>query len=93
MWTHALFWTLFFNVGSFLTFSLITKPCKRGAEQAEKFVNAFAPVKQIPQRKRLSGAPTLVEFIELMTKFIGEKQAHAAISEYLGDRDISYNFV
>ena len=87
-WTHALFWTMFFNLGAFLTFSLLTKPCKREIEQADKFINAFEPTKEPPQRKRLSGAPTLVEFIELMTKFIGEKQAHAAMAEYLHDRDI-----
>lgn len=29
-----------------------------------------------------------MEFVDLMTKFIGEKQAHGAIAEYLGDREI-----
>jgi serine phosphatase RsbU (regulator of sigma subunit) len=29
-----------------------------------------------------------MEFVNMMTKFIGEKQAHAAISNYLGNREI-----
>ncbi|MEJ2698313.1 MAG: SpoIIE family protein phosphatase [Desulfuromonadales bacterium] len=29
-----------------------------------------------------------MEFVDLMTKFIGEKQAHAAVAQYLGDREI-----
>ena len=37
---------------------------------------------------RLSRAPTIMEFVDLMTKFIGEKQAHAAIAQYLGNREI-----
>jgi sigma-B regulation protein RsbU (phosphoserine phosphatase) len=32
-----------------------------------------------------------MEFVELMSKFIGEKQAHLAISDYLGDRIIDQN--
>jgi phosphoserine phosphatase RsbU/P len=29
-----------------------------------------------------------MEFVDLMAKFIGEKQAHSSITEYLGDREI-----
>ncbi|MEJ2201443.1 MAG: GAF domain-containing protein, partial [Desulfuromonadaceae bacterium] len=88
VWTHALFWTLFFNLGSFLTFSLFGCPEKREREQAVKFVDALNPVSETPQRKRISKAPTIVEFVDLMAKFIGEKKAHNAISQYVGDREI-----
>ena len=88
IWTHSLFWTLFFNVGAFLTLSLMSEPEKQVLEQVPKFVDTFKPRRAEPEKQRISKAPTIMEFVELMTKFIGEKQAHAAIAEYLGDREI-----
>ncbi len=88
IWTHSLFWTMFFNIGAFIFLSLFTEQEKEEIEQSEKFVNVFEPRRRDKERKRLSKAPTVLEFIDLMAKFIGEKQAHAAIAEYLGEREI-----
>ncbi|MFA5516067.1 MAG: SpoIIE family protein phosphatase [Desulfuromonadales bacterium] len=88
IWSHALFWTMFFNVGAFVTISLLRHPEQNEEEQILKFVDALAPRQETLERQRISKAPTIMEFVDLMTKFIGEKQAHAAISQYLGDREI-----
>ena len=85
---HALFWTLFFNVGAFLALSLYTKPQPEEREQADNFVEGFAPPREKGQAERISRAPTLVEFVDLMTKFVGEKRAHAAITDYVSSRRI-----
>lgn len=87
-WTHALFWTMFVNLGSFISISLLSAPATAEQEQVEKFVDVFRARSEAPHLRRISSAPTIVEFVDLMAKFIGEKQAHAAISEYLGDREI-----
>ena len=42
----------------------------------------------ILETKRLSKPVTIVQFVNLMSKFIGEPQAHSAISDYLGEREI-----
>ena len=88
MLTHALFWTLFFNLVTFIAISLLTEPDKGEAEQAVNFVDVFEVREEPVQRKRISKAPTVVEFADLMTKFIGEKQAHAAIAQYIEDQQI-----
>ncbi len=88
LWTHALFWTMFFNLGSYLAISLLTTPCAEEREQIPKFVDVFNPVPIPTEKTRLTRAPTIIEFVELMAKFIGLKPAHAAISDYLGDREI-----
>ncbi len=88
IWSHALFWTLFVNVGSFLAISLLTSPQPVEMEQIGKFVDVFKTRAETPQLRRITKAPSVIEFVELMAKFIGEKQAHAAISEYLGHREI-----
>ncbi|MGK2943272.1 MAG: SpoIIE family protein phosphatase [Desulfuromonadales bacterium] len=88
LWTHALFWTMFVNLGSYLTISLLTSPSKEEREQIGKFVDVFNPTPLKAERTRISKAPTIMEFVDLMAKFIGIKQAHTAISEYMGNREI-----
>jgi Na+/proline symporter/serine phosphatase RsbU (regulator of sigma subunit) len=88
LWTHALFWTMFVNLGSYLTISLLTSPSKEEREQIGKFVDVFNPAPLKAERTRISKAPTIMEFVDLMAKFIGIKQAHTAISEYMGNREI-----
>jgi serine phosphatase RsbU (regulator of sigma subunit)/Na+/proline symporter len=88
MLPHSLFWSMLFNVGAFIVLSLFTEPPEGVAEQAVKFVDVFREREEPPRRKRMSRAPAIVEFIDLMAKFIGEKKAHAAIAQYLGDKEI-----
>jgi hypothetical protein len=82
------FWTLFFNLGAFIAISLLTRPDESEAEQATRFVDVFAVDEEPVPRKRMTKAPVIMEFVDLMTKFIGEKQAHAAIARYLGDQQV-----
>jgi serine phosphatase RsbU (regulator of sigma subunit)/Na+/proline symporter len=89
MLSHALFWTMFFNIGTFIAVSLLCGPDKGDSEQAEKFVDVFDVREEPRQRMRMSKAPSIVEFVGLMTKFIGEKQAHAAIADYLEDKTVN----
>lgn len=89
IWSHALFWTLFCNIGSFVAISLLSTPAAEETEQIAKFVDAYEPLVEPAQRTRITKAPSIMEFVDLMAKFIGEKQAHAAITEYLGDREIN----
>jgi Na+/proline symporter len=88
VWSHALFWSFFFNFGSFLTISLLTQSSKEESVQAHRFVDVFAPAHRPTQLTRMVKAPTIMEFVELIGKFIGMKQAEQAIAEYLGHQEI-----
>jgi Na+/proline symporter len=88
IWTHSLFWTMFFNVGAFLLLSLLSQPSAQETEQVEKFVGSPDAQGSPVGRERISKAPNIIEFVELMSKFIGEKQAHQAIAEYIGNQEI-----
>ncbi len=88
IWSHSLFWTMFFNIGAFLLISLLSKPNPQEVEQVSKFVLGPEASGVPVGRERISKAPTIIEFVDLMSKFIGEKQAHQSISEYLGNREI-----
>ncbi len=88
--THSLFWSMLFNLAAYLTLSFFTSQTKSEIIQAEKFVDVFVEKLLKPGKlKRISKAPTVMEFVELMSKFIGEKPAQAAIAEYLGQQEIN----
>jgi phosphoserine phosphatase RsbU/P len=89
-WTHALFWSMFLNISAYLALSILCSQGEKEREQLDKFVHVFLPESESPQweTKRLSKPVTIVQFVNLMSKFIGEQQAHASIAEYLGDREI-----
>nr|WP_246525716.1 SpoIIE family protein phosphatase [Geomobilimonas luticola] len=90
IWTNALFWSLLLNIGGYLACSIILPQNDREKEQVRKFVDVFTLHRQDApwEAKRFSKPVTIIQFVNLMTKFIGEHQAHTAISEYLGDREI-----
>jgi Na+/proline symporter/serine phosphatase RsbU (regulator of sigma subunit) len=88
VWSHCLFWSIFFNVGSYVAISIVSAPTSAEAAQAMRFVRAATWKPEAKEKKRISKAPTVIEFVDLMAKFIGDKAANKAISEYLGDREI-----
>lgn len=90
IYTHSLFWSMLFNLGAYLTLSFFTHQSKEAEVQAEKFTNVFENQSPQPgQLRRISKAPTVMEFVDLMSKFIGEKPAQAAIAEYLRNQEIN----
>ena len=89
IYTHSLFWSMLFNFAAYLTISFYARQSDDEAIQAAKFVDVFEIEPGYPEKlTRISKAPTIMEFIELMSKFIGEKPAQTAITEYLSHQDI-----
>jgi len=90
IYSHSLFWSLLFNISAYLILSFFTKQSETEATQADKFVDALRADKLIsPKLKRISKAPTVMEFVELMSKFIGDKQSNQAITDFLENREIN----
>ncbi|WP_027371589.1 SpoIIE family protein phosphatase [Desulfovermiculus halophilus] len=88
MWSHSLLWTMFFNVGALVSLSFLFGQDEVQKEQAARFVDIFSKTGVVAKKQRLSKAPTADELMQLMSKFIGEKKAQAAISAFLGERRI-----
>ncbi len=89
IYTHSLFWSMLINLGTYLTLSFFIKPSKTEALQAHHFVDTSTELLSLPGAlKRISKAPTVIEFVELMSKFIGEKPAQSAISDFLSSQEI-----
>ena len=90
IWTNSVFWSILFNLGGYLVCSILLGQNETEREQVRKFVDVFDENRQPEgwETKRLSKPVTIMQFVGLLTKFIGEEQAHLAITEYLGDREI-----
>lgn len=91
LWSHSLFWSMLFNIGMYLVCSIILKQDEQEREQVRKFIGIFDtehPQNRHTETKRLSKPVTISQFVALMTKFIGDKDAQLALSSYIGDREI-----
>lgn len=90
IWSHCIFWSILCNLGGYLVCSILLGQGETEREQVRKFVDVFERKAEgeIPETKRLSKPITIMEFVTLLSKFIGQQQAHSAISEYMGDREI-----
>jgi sigma-B regulation protein RsbU (phosphoserine phosphatase) len=91
MWSHSLFWSMFFNVGSYIICSLILQQNEQEYDQVHKFIGAFDTERHRhihTETKRLSKPVTISQFVALMAKFIGEVNARQAIATYVGDREM-----
>ena len=89
IYTHSLFWSMLINLGAFLTLSFFIKASESEAAQAHQFVDISAEIQPFSgSLQRISKAPTVIEFVELMSKFIGEKPAQSAISDFLSQQEI-----
>lgn len=89
-YSHTLFWSMLLNICAYVSISIMSGQHEKEREQVAKFVRVFAQESAAPQweTKRLSKPVTIVQFVNLMSKFMGEQQAHAAIADYVGDREI-----
>lgn len=90
LWSHSLFWSMLFNIGTYIVCSIMLKQSEREREQVHKFIGIFEQerISRHPETKRLSKPVTTAQFVALMSKFIGETEANRAIKQYAGSREI-----
>jgi sigma-B regulation protein RsbU (phosphoserine phosphatase) len=81
--SHAFFWSLFFNAGTFVTVSLLTVPSPVEEEQARRFVGVFEREREQPLEKRFTYLPSLEQLTEFMGKIIGHRKAAQARRAFL----------
>lgn len=63
IWTHAMIWSLVFNVGSYFVFSLLTSP----------------PAEQVQRSEPQAAWATRAELEELLTRFVGARMAQEVL--------------
>ena len=83
--SHAFFWSLFFNVGAFVSVSLLTSPSPVEEEQARRFVGVFEINREVQLEKRYTNFPSLEQLTHFMGKIIGLGKARDARRTFLRD--------
>jgi PAS domain S-box-containing protein len=83
--SHAFFWSMFFNAGTFVSVSLLTVPGPVEEEQARRFVEVFEREREVPLEKRYTYFPSLEQLTRFMEKLIGPRKAAEARQAFLRD--------
>jgi sigma-B regulation protein RsbU (phosphoserine phosphatase) len=81
--SHAFFWSLLFNAGTFVSVSLLTVPSPVEEEQARRFVGVFELEREAPLEKRYTFFPSLEQLTRFMEKLIGPRKAAEARQAFL----------
>jgi Na+/proline symporter/signal transduction histidine kinase len=72
--SHGLFWSIFFNLGCYLTFSMLTKATSIELNQAVTFVDIFSHSKFSDNTTIWRGTAYLHDIRTLLLNFFGEKR-------------------
>lgn len=90
MWSHSLFWSMLFNISSYLACSILLNQDDVEREQVRRFIGFATSGRdsRSAETKRLSKPVSVAQFVSLMTKFIGEGEARKAIDIYCSDRSL-----
>ncbi|MDD2904573.1 MAG: GAF domain-containing protein, partial [Syntrophales bacterium] len=81
--SHAFFWSMLFNAGTFVGVSLLTMPSPAEEEQARRFVGVFEEERELPLEKRYISFPSLEHLTRFMAKIIGLRKAAEARHAFL----------
>jgi PAS domain S-box-containing protein len=81
--SHAFFWSLLVNAGTFVSVSLLTAPSPVEEEQARRFVGVFEREREVPLEKRYTSFPSLDQLTQFMAKLIGPRKAQEACQAFL----------
>lgn len=91
LWSHSLFWSMLFNISSYIICSILLDQNEQERDQAHKFIGVFGSdeSQRRTERKRLSKPVTTEQFVILMSKFLGETEARQSLANYSRGREIS----
>jgi phosphoserine phosphatase RsbU/P len=81
--SHAFFWSMLFNAGTFVSVSLFTMASPVEEEQARRFVDVFNREIELPLERRYTYLPSLKQLAHFMQKFIGSRKAAEALQAFL----------
>lgn len=78
-WTHAIFWSLLFNVVFFIGFSVFTRQTKEEEIQSYIFVESYDRARQLG----LAGSYNVDDIEEIVAQYLGINEAKNAVNELL----------
>ncbi|OUD15707.1 sensor histidine kinase [Thioflexithrix psekupsensis] len=86
--SHAVFWSMLFNVGGLVGVSLLSRQSTLERLQAVLFVDVFRTSKREGQSYYWGGSITIEELRALLVRFLGETRAQQAFEHYASIRNV-----
>lgn len=83
--SHALFWSLFANIGFYIVVSLFREPTGQEASQATLFVDVFKSQRAEPATF-WRGSAEVRDLLPLVSRFLGSAKTHRLFSQYARQR-------
>jgi diguanylate cyclase (GGDEF)-like protein len=84
--SHTMLWSMFANIGLYVTVSILTEQSALEHTQALRFVDVFADDHGAERSWRASGS--LPDLQALMTRFLGARNAEQALADYAKRNDL-----
>jgi len=84
--SHTMLWSMFANIGLYVTVSILTEQSALEHTQALRFVDVFADDHGAERSWRASGS--LPDLQALMTRFLGARNAEQAFADYAKRNDL-----
>lgn len=92
--THAVFWSLLFNIGLYVGISIFRQPTALEHTQASLFVDIFKRSGEKEESLMWRGKASLPGLKSILSRFLGEEKTNAALSDYTltnrfdGEKDV-----
>ncbi len=87
--SHALFWSMVFNIGGYVLVSLVTRQSPTERVQATRFVEAYQPAGGSERGNQWRGQASYRDLYALAVRFIGKVRADRAFEEYAAGRGLN----
>lgn len=87
--THALFWSMLFNIGAFWVISLLTQQKAIERIQAKLFVDVFRHTEDTHDSGYWTGSVTVADLQQLVGRFVGARKVADAFDAFARDRGVN----
>ena len=88
--THAVFWSMFFNIGAYIVVSVFSRPSALEATQAALFVDVFKYSKGSGESFFWRGTASVPDLRSLLSRFLGKQRADEALTGYMKKHRIDW---
>jgi len=86
--SHALFWSMLFNIGAYVIVSLITRQSTIERIQGTMFVDVFLYTEGLKDSRFLQGSASIGDLRDLVGRFVGEDRAEKAFQNFASEQGV-----
>ncbi len=88
--THAVFWSMFFNIGAYIGVSVFSRPSALEATQAALFVDVFRYSRGSGKSFFWRGTASVPDLRSLLSRFLGRQRADEALTSYMDKHQMDW---